>query len=441
MARMRRSGLLAAGLLAALAGSAPLPARADTVTLRNGKTVEGLVLEETPERLVLRTPAGSQTLARATVASVAPSADPQKDFDRYFALLGKKDAQGAFLLGDWARRRGFEAGKRRGLERALAIDPDHARAREALGFVRVDGSWMTREQAAEHEKDEKLRGEMAERYGRLLGEKPETLLGAHWACVDLLQDGKAADRLVDLEQGWVAAVEVLGPPDPWPGRAKVLALKGLDQYRKWLDGEGGSIPGANAQLVGFMRQATGMKWTTPPILARSDQPDVPAMHSANVHAAGHLLLNNWKGYNRGNQPFWLEEGFGGWLEARVRKSNSSWCFEVKKSVYGGGFRNTQDWEKNDADVRALAKEAASKGGFLPLDQLDTLPKGEYGKREVVQSFTLVSFLLDEKGKERFRDYLTRVKGGTRSSIACKAAYDVDFEGLEKEWARYVVAKW
>ena len=220
----------------------------------------------------------------------------------------------------------------------------------------------------------------------------------------------------------------------------MVACSGQEQYQKWLDVDVAGLPGVNKGYLEFFKGATGMKFTYPPILGRSDLPDRGAMHAANVHSAGHLLVNNWKGHNR-DQPFWIEEGFGGWTESLVLKSNSSYCWERSKQGYGSSFRDVKRWEVDDPDWKNLVKEAAGRNEFLPLDQLDSLPKGEYTRREVGQSFSLVAFLLREKGLERWRAYLEQVKGGEKSSVAVRKSYGQSFEDMEPEWKRFVQSGW
>jgi len=80
-----------------------------------------------------------------------------------------------------------------------------------------------------------------------------------------------------------------------------------------------------------------MKWTEPPLLGRSDLPDRVAMHARQRALLGPHLLGNWKVRAR-QQPFWIEEGFGGWMEAQVLKSSTSYCYGVSKQGYGSTFR-------------------------------------------------------------------------------------------------------
>jgi hypothetical protein len=422
------------------------PASADVFVLANKEKVDGYLLGRgtgAGKEYLIQTAAGVRKYNEATVKEILPSADPEADFKRYFAALPKKDdaaiAAAASALGAWAKERGLPDRAREAWMKALVHRPDLASAHEGLGHVKFGDQWMPPEEAARRRAEEEERNALASKYEKPLGARPAVSFTAHWRCVDFLGDGKTPDRLKDMEAAWDEAVRVFGS-DPWRGRGLLIACAGLEQYVKWVDSEGASLPGARKGFTDFWRKATGMKYAEPPILVRSDAPDRGAMHAAFLHSAGHILLANWNGHNR-NQPFWLEEGFGGWMEDAILKSNTSYCFGVSKQGYGSSFRDTKAWEVEFPDWKTLCREAASKNEFLPLDQLDMLPAGEYSRREVGQAFSLVAFLLKEKGPEKFRAYVLRVKKGEKSAAAFKAEFDHTLESIEPEWRRFVQAGW
>ncbi|MCO5165180.1 MAG: hypothetical protein M9894_02275 [Planctomycetes bacterium] len=125
---MRARTLLLATLLALLQGAG---ARADVVTLTNGRTVSGTIVSEDEQQVVVKTPDGRVTLPRRLIESIA------------------RQGKGETLLA-MARERA-NAGAHEDAERLYeqaAADPDPAvarRAREELAAVRA-----RREQARAH---------------------------------------------------------------------------------------------------------------------------------------------------------------------------------------------------------------------------------------------------------------------------------------------------
>ena len=413
---------------------------ADVFVLQSGAEVDGFQAGKTARKeLIIGTATGTRKIAESLIKKTRPSADAAADFPKYFAALMKNDADGFAALGAWAKGRGLGTEAKQAFEKAVAIQPDHEAAKIGLGYQRVGGTWFTPEEVERRKKDDGLRTEMGDHYEKLLGVRPEVEVTDHWRCADFLKDEKILPRLQDLEAAFAEAVRVFGS-DPWTGKGLVVLCQGQEQYLKWAGTDGAALPGMNPQFLDFVKKATGMKWTQPPVLARSDLPDRGAMHAAALHSAGHILLNNWRIHNRG-QPFWIEEGFGGWMEATVLKTNSSYCFGVSKQGYGSSFRGTKAWEVDNPDWKDLAKQAALKNEFIPLDQLDMLPAGEYSRREVGQAFSLVAYLLKEKGEEKFRDYVGKVKGGEKSPVAFQKVFGETLETVEPAWKQFVQSAW
>lgn len=431
---------------AALAILALLPAggaSADVFVLKNGTEIDGFPAGKNARKkeLTIGTEKGPRTVSESAVKEVRPSADAAADYAKYFAGLGPKDADGAAALGVWAKGLGLEEPSKEAFRRALAIKPEHQVAKEGMGFLKVDGKWLNPDEAAAWRKEDAFRQEIVKKYEDLMGKAPEVVVTPHWRMVDFLGDGKVKTRAEDLEKAFAEAVRVLGS-DPWKERGLCVACEGTEQYHQWIDKDAKTIRGFTAVFVDFAKKATGIKWTEPPVLGRSDLPDRVSMQAAVIHSAGHILFNNWKGHNRA-QPFWMEEGFGGWMEDRVLNSMSSYCFALgKPGGYGSTARDTKDWEVEQPDWKALCKAAASRNEFLPLEKLDVLPAGEYSRREVGQAFSLVAFLILEKGMDRFQSFVLAVKGGAESRHALREVYRQDWNAMEPEWRRFLQSgKW
>jgi len=408
----------------------------DVFVLRDGREIDGFPAGlNAKKELVLGTEKGPVAVAKDRVKEVRPSEDAAADFERYLAGLGPKDADGAAALGAWGKERGLDEPSYEAFRRALAIQPDHPVAREGLGWIKVDGRWLSPEEADAYRREEEARAEIRKKYEEMMGERPEVRLSPHWRCVDFLRDEKAAARVADLEKAWDEAVRVFDG-EPWEGRALVVACGSIEKYLLWVEKDARSIPGFGPKFVEYAKKSTGIKWTEPPVLGRSDMPSRAAMHAANVHASGHLLLNNWGVHNR-EQPFWIEEGYGGWTESTVLKTNSSYCWAVAAKGYGANVRDTKQWDVEEPDWKALCKQAAARGEFLSLDELDRLPAAQYSRREVGQAFSLVRFLLQQKGIETFRSYVAEVKRGTKSADAFRQAYRKGLAEMEPEWKAWL----
>jgi len=84
------------------------------------------------------------------VAGAADRAVESADRSAYEAARASagRDADALVRLALWCEARGMEPEKTTHLTRAILVDPDHAKARGLLGYVRRDGKWLRPSEAA-----------------------------------------------------------------------------------------------------------------------------------------------------------------------------------------------------------------------------------------------------------------------------------------------------
>ncbi len=133
----------AATLAAALALTlGPGAARADVVHLEGGGKIRGTIIEETPTQVIVRTAAGSTHVVRRNeIARIERDLNVEEEFKRRWKALGEGDANGFYELGKWAREKRLLEQAESAFKKAIAIDPEHAGAREALGHRKHEGRW------------------------------------------------------------------------------------------------------------------------------------------------------------------------------------------------------------------------------------------------------------------------------------------------------------
>jgi hypothetical protein len=130
--------------LAALASSGSL-ARADTVVLEDGATYDGRVTI-VDEGVRVELDFGTVTFERSLVKRIIRSRSRLDVFDdRLEAAAGDVDA--LLRLARWSEQHGLERRARDVYRRIVRLEPDHEVARHALGHVRVDGRWLTEDEA------------------------------------------------------------------------------------------------------------------------------------------------------------------------------------------------------------------------------------------------------------------------------------------------------
>jgi hypothetical protein len=127
-------------LTVGLAGAA----LADEVHLTNGRTIIGIVNEQQQNgRVLVETGLGDIGFPKAEVESIVPGRTPLHEYrERLGALGASAGAAEVFALAQWAQNQGLIRYVNGLLQRTIALDPNHAEARELLGFVRYQGHWI-----------------------------------------------------------------------------------------------------------------------------------------------------------------------------------------------------------------------------------------------------------------------------------------------------------
>jgi len=69
------------------------------------------------------------------------------EYQERAAKLEANDAAGHYVLGLWCEKGGLGDEARLEFEKVIALDPDHAGARQGLGYVRLKDRWLSRDQA------------------------------------------------------------------------------------------------------------------------------------------------------------------------------------------------------------------------------------------------------------------------------------------------------
>jgi hypothetical protein len=120
---------------------------ADVVYLKSGGRFSGRILEQTAEQVVVDFGDGKVSLPMNEVEEISRGSSPLDEYDARASKLGPQDVDGWRSLGLWASTKGLSAQSRAAYKRVLALAPDDKEAREALGFVQVDGRWLTEEES------------------------------------------------------------------------------------------------------------------------------------------------------------------------------------------------------------------------------------------------------------------------------------------------------
>ncbi len=142
-----RHGSRIAVALALLALLAPAWAAADVIVTRDGLTLEGKVTELPDGRLQIETAAGTLQLTADRVRSRTAGPGPAASLHAAREALAPSEVVGRYRLALASEAAGCPEFARELLTEILALDPEHAAARRALGYEKVGGEWLTEAQA------------------------------------------------------------------------------------------------------------------------------------------------------------------------------------------------------------------------------------------------------------------------------------------------------
>lgn len=125
----------------------PSLAVADEVYIKGAGVLSGRIIEETETMIKVDIGDGIMGVPPSRVDRIVRGRSPLDEYDERASQLRPEDTKGWRSLGRWAKQQGLSKQARQAYENVVAVAPDDAEAREALGFVRLDGRWVTEEES------------------------------------------------------------------------------------------------------------------------------------------------------------------------------------------------------------------------------------------------------------------------------------------------------
>jgi|GEM_PF-3596655 hypothetical protein len=121
------------------------PIWADSVVLKDGDRLEGIVTEKGDE-VEIRMDLGTVSFAKSDVASIERGATLLSELEARAKKLKREDVEGHYRLGLEAEQRGLGSLARSLFREALEQSPEHKGARAALGYRLHEGRWLTEDE-------------------------------------------------------------------------------------------------------------------------------------------------------------------------------------------------------------------------------------------------------------------------------------------------------
>jgi hypothetical protein len=143
--------MIRTAFVAAIVSSLPLlpcaSVRADEVFLKGGASFSGRIVEQTDAMVTMDIGDGVVGIPAARIEKIVKGHSPLDEYDARAKALKPDNMEGWRTLGRWASQQGLQSQARKAYQNVMTMAPNDPEARQALGFVQVNGQWMTEEES------------------------------------------------------------------------------------------------------------------------------------------------------------------------------------------------------------------------------------------------------------------------------------------------------
>lgn len=138
--------------------------RADIIFLEDGRVIEGEIVGETADEVVVKTASGAELkLESWMVSRVARKEEILKEYEEKRKEVDEKDARTVYELAKWCEKHGLKESYAEHLRAALKLEPGHAEARKELDIIEGRIELPEKPRQLTEEEKEALRKEAGER--------------------------------------------------------------------------------------------------------------------------------------------------------------------------------------------------------------------------------------------------------------------------------------
>jgi hypothetical protein len=376
----------------------------DRVTLKDGKTIEGRVVFEGPDRIVVRVGTKDREIPTADVAEVRSRARDAREVVLSWEKLSPEDAQGRLDLAQFAREHDLEGEARLLALSVLSKDPASEAAHVFLGNEKKLGAWRIK--VGSHSIPFDRWVESRHDFG-----ETEPMPSSHFLLRTNVPLDAACNFALEMELFYVAFMEWFRP--------ELDLYEVVEPIAVHVHADNKSYPGGSGRKGFFDPQANT-------VFA-----DVSEGYALDIliHESTHALLNATAARTkeaRGSIPSWIDEGLADYMSF-----SREGAFAHPRYARAGGNR------------QYFAMHAGARKP-LDLSRVLALSTPDYTLSPIMglayaQSYTLVHFCLHGGGgayRAKFFEFLRSCYRGKSSSTDFKAAMKIDVKPFEAEWLEW-----
>lgn len=320
---------------------------------------------------------------------------------------------------------------------AMGYDPDHAKVREALGYSKEDGKWVSPEEKAARDQvvqkikqagdGEEIPGESDEEHA--LGMKLSKRKSEHFRILAYFDQEKTKE-LVRLAETTFAEFHALFEQErPVLSHIEGVVLQTEAQHCLYVDKVSTEDP---REKEATKKLAGEIGFDPDHFEGYEGEHGHDYPKDFTVHDTTHLLFTAYLGVGGDKLKGWLYEGMAYWFSARITNTALEYCIGQESGAMGGGreFEDPRTW-------RGTVKEEVKKGGGPDMRAALSASINSLTPSTVLKGWSVIDFFL-AKHKKEFFAFLDGLRHNHDQEAALKDATGWGYADLEREWKKYVL---
>jgi hypothetical protein len=159
------------------------------------------------------------------------------------------------------------------------------------------------------------------------------------------------------------------------------------------------------------------------------------------HEIAHLVFRDFIGFE-GQVPLWIDEGVAQWAEEAKREHLKSLARELFKNDLLMTIKELMNTNLKYIKLKDVVymRAVITKGGE---DGVAFMTGEKLVDNYYIEGFSLVNFLIEKYGAERFARFCRELRDGSMLEGALKSVYPSEigsFKDLEKAWRLYLMSE-
>jgi hypothetical protein len=267
-----------------------------------------------------------------------------------------------------------------------------------------------------------------------LGVRPKVVSSEHFRIITMFEEEEAkvlTELAEQVHSDFTELIEEREGRRYWPLLADEFFLSDREMYVEFMRKIMPSYVNSK-QAIDFWIKQKGSAISSFPPVGVAVRKNVPLRNSIVHHAAKHLI-RHYVG-PRKQLAAWITEGFGYYIEFKYEKAAR--VIVQTDKMYGGDTK-VANKDSDSSTWPELVKTGVIDGTLMPFDKLKHRFVNEMDYSDLAKSWSLMTFLIDEH-EEKFVEWVKNMRKMMWEEAMYKAYRWTNAE-LDREWGLWVKA--